>query len=470
MNLDPRLVKRSASAAGIKPNITSTDVAPKGQSNENGPSALEKLLVLEGDVRAVSSFNALGYFMCNETTKLVPAAQVLFFVAGARKGSWRLKAASSVTTIDRNAPMVRNAEKLVSDLNEPNKLQVVSDAKLKVLDLSFGHGLLLPLIAPSGPVLGRLLLLRNTEFSESEKVLSQRLSGAYGHALAYFDKSLRTARFSRNLKFCISACVVLGGLALMIPVPMSVLAPAEIVARDPYIVTAPMDGVIQSIDIEPNAPVRAGSIVMRFNDTELLGRLGVAERNLEVAEARYRRVLQGASSSAEMRRDIAVAKSELGVAEAERDEAKAAFERSVVYAPSDGVALFTSKDDWVGRPVATGEGVMEIGDPARVEMRIDVSIGDSIVLQEGASVRVFLHNDPLKPFNAQYERASFRAQETDQNTLSYRVTALPQISPEDQSDLRIGLRGTARISNGKVSLGYYLFRSPLSAARQWLGL
>ena len=35
---------------------------------------------------------------------------------------------------------------------------------------------------------------------------------------------------------------------------------------------------------------------------------------------------------------------------------------------------------------------------------------------------------------------------------------------------RIGLRGTARITGEKAALGYYLFRRPIAAVREWTGL
>ena len=49
---------------------------------------------------------------------------------------------------------------------------------------------------------------------------------------------------------------------------------------------------------------------------------------------------------------------------------------------------------------------------------------------------------------------------------AYRVRA--QLTAEAQ--VRLGLRGSAKIAGPWVSLGYFVFRRPLSAARQWLGV
>jgi hypothetical protein len=61
---------------------------------------------------------------------------------------------------------------------------------------------------------------------------------------------------------------------------------------------------------------------------------------------------------------------------------------------------------------------------------------------------------------------SYQAEPTTSGILAYRVKA--ELDAEDQLP-RIGLMGTAKISGNRVPLIYYLFRKPISAARQWLG-
>ena len=41
---------------------------------------------------------------------------------------------------------------------------------------------------------------------------------------------------------------------------------------------------------------------------------------------------------------------------------------------------------------------------------------------------------------------------------------------DETGHARIGLRGTARVSGEWATLGYYLFRRPISALREWTGL
>ena len=46
------------------------------------------------------------------------------------------------------------------------------------------------------------------------------------------------------------------------------------------------------------------------------------------------------------------------------------LEKSKLLAPQGGVAIFSSQDDWRGRPVQVGERVMMIADPSVIDVTI----------------------------------------------------------------------------------------------------
>ena len=128
--------------------------------------------------------------------------------------------------------------------------------------------------------------------------------------------------------------------------------------------------------------------------------------------------------------------------------------------------FFSDADDWSGRPVTTGERVMEIADQSRVKVRAELAVDDAIALTENSRVRVFLDADPLNAIEANLESASFRAEPTPDGRLAYRVDAkfVGDHVP------RIGMRGTAQLYGESVPLYFFLFRKPISAVRQSLGL
>ena len=73
-------------------------------------------------------------------------------------------------------------------------------------------------------------------------------------------------------------------LSLFVPVRLSVLAPAEVVALNAIAVAAPQDGVVGSFAVAPNAKVKAGDLLFSLDDSSLLNRLAVARKALEIAQ------------------------------------------------------------------------------------------------------------------------------------------------------------------------------------------
>jgi hypothetical protein len=143
------------------------------------------------------------------------------------------------------------------------------------------------------------------------------------------------------------------------------------------------------------------------------------------------------------------------------------LDKSKLLAPQGGVAIFSSQDDWRGRPVQVGERVMMIADPSLIDVTIYLPPDDAVELQTGAKVDLLLHVDPLSPLDATIERASYEATPSPDGALAYVVRARLVAG---QGLPRIGLRGTAKIYAGRVSLGYYLLRKPLAYARRSLGI
>jgi hypothetical protein len=78
-----------------------------------------------------------------------------------------------------------------------------------------------------------------------------------------------------------------------------------------------------------------------------------------------------------------------------------------------------------------------------------------------------LHTEPLSPRAARLVEASYQASISPDGVAAYRLRAKFNEGVELP---RIGLRGTARISGDWVTLGYFLFRRPLSTVREWTGL
>ena len=434
-------------------------------------SKMQNLLALEAEVRKCASLKQLQFLIANETAKVIPCRQAV--VMHGQK-SPTIVAITSLATLDKTSPTLRWLQKeLVGNFGEePIATAEIDGKSAPGSNWPFCNSLIfnLPIMPKSGQA--KVALLSEKKFSETDMALANRLAETYGHGWRALTKSgFSLAKlFSKKL---LIASLVIFTAALFIPVSMSVLAPVEIIARDPIIVAAPLNGVINEISIQPNSSVKNGSLLFTYTATDLENELEISVQKVEVARSRFRRSSQGAFGAGEGRREMAELKSELELAQAEFKYANSRLEMSKVYATRDGVILFSDKDEWIGKPVATGEKIMRIANPAHTEFLVKLAPDDSIILQDGNDARIFLDADPLNPVKAKIIRRSYHAKPDTTNTLAYDLilrTIENSNAATTNINHRIGIRGTAQVYGLKVPLGIFLFRKPLSAMRQYLGI
>ena len=284
--------------------------------------------------------------------------------------SYQVRAASSVPVVDRTVPLMQWTERLIQDLRKtstgPDMRHVTEEECPAGLrpdwkEFTSGFGLWCPLKHPGGQILGGLWLTQGQPWADHEKTVLQRLSEAYAYAWrAVGPSNSRQWRWglSRTMMWILAAAT-LGALA--IPVPMSTLAPAKIVAKNPLIVSAPIDGVIAEILVLPNTVVFEGQVLFTFEDTTFRSEYDVAERNLDVAMAQYRRAAQGSFVEAEQKADVPLLKAEVELRETERNYAHERLTKVEVKAEQAGLLLYTDKvrldrEAGRGRPTHYGTG------------------------------------------------------------------------------------------------------------------
>lgn len=325
-----------------------------------------------------------------------------------------------------------------------------------------------PLKKRKGAVVGGILYLRERPWHDAQKALASRISDTYSHALSALTRDRGQGKglpFKRVLNLAALAGVA---AACFIPVPLTTIAPVEIVGRDPDVVAAPLNGVIAELAVSPNEFVQPGDVLMRLEDTELRNAADIAGQAVQVARARLAATSSSAFGSADARRDLAIAEAELELAQAEKSLADERLALTTILAPTAGLVIFDGADDWTGRPVSVGERILEIADPEAVEYRMTLPVDDLIVLEGDEKARVFLDSDPLSVRPAEITRTSFHAVEQPDGTLAYELHAL-DTEPDGQT-LRIGARGTAQVLGQDAPLWFVVFRRPLAWMRQTFGV
>lgn len=441
-------------------------------ATENQLAGLTALLQLERDARHVESTVELGFLIVNDTRKLVPYRQAVLWEIDAL-GRLVIVAASGSSEVEPHAPYVVWLQKLLNEqgaaaLKEPLRLEraaVSEELARSWAEFLAPQVLLLPLVSAKGSVIGGLLLAADTPWEEGHEVLLEHLAGAYVHAWGALAGSRRKGWWrswlSRRRLYVLAALL----LVLLFPVRQSVVAPAMVSARQPVVIAAPLNGVVQEVLVAPNARVNKGDVLFTFDGTEINSRLDVARKAMDVAQAEYRKNSQLAYACDECRARLPVLQAQIDQRQADLQHALTLQERLAVRADIDGTIIFRDRSDLIGRPVSVGERVMLLAEPQDSWLEIHLPVNDAVALEPGALVRFFLNIDPLSAFDATLVQTSYEPERTSQEVLAY--TLMAEFAEAEKP--RLGLQGVARIYSSRAPLGYYVLRRPIVWLRQGLG-
>lgn len=441
---------------------------------------LLQLIELGQRARGAASAAELAFLAVNDTRALAPYRQAaLWFAAGG------VRCLSGVVEIDANVPYVQWLARLCRVLDAGahddapravSSADVPSDVAGDWHEWLPAHAIWLPLPGHAGRS-GGLLLASDDAPDPALMPLLQEWRDIWLHAWR-----ARTAPAGRahgglparlrgwwtgapgRMRWRRPALLAAAAAVLLCPVRLTVLAPGELVPANPATIRAPLDGVIGEFAVQPNQPVKAGDALFSFDQAPLATRLEVARESLATAQTEYRQATQAVLGDPKSRPQLAALLGKIAEKEAEAAFLQEQAERSRVLAPRDGIALFDDPAEWVGRPVQTGERILQIASPSDVEIEAWVPVGDAIPLDVGSAVNLYLAAAPLESLSGTLRYLSHRAVPRPDGTYAYRARAR-LASPGGQ---RIGLKGTAKLYGGWVPLGYWMLRRPLASIRQWI--
>lgn len=439
----------------------------------NGPPINPQLLRLSALIdlqsRAQRTQGAeLSYLIVNDTMQVVAYQQAALWRHGA------LAAVSGVAMPEAGGPYARW---LHGVLSKAAALAASDDPVVPVDAATLGlrpdewdawfprHAVFLRLSDPRGGMAGGLLLGRADPFHPGEAQLLGAMAGTYGLALAALDLPRRRIRTHR-LRRWLQAGAVLGVLAASFaPVRSSVLAPAEIVAAAPFPVRAPFDGVVDAIHVSPNQAVHKGDRLISFETTERRAKAEVAAKALEIARAEYAEASQQAFTDPQAKAKLPLLQAKVEQARLEADYNRDMLARSEVTAPTGGVAVFDDAHQWIGRPVALGERIMVIAPPSSARLDVAVPVADIVTFAPKAEVVFFPNISPDRPAYGALDSVGYAASLTPEGVLAYTARAALK-----GDELRLGLKGTAKIYGPRRPFILWVLRRPLAVAREWLSL
>lgn len=459
-------------------------------------SDLALLWQLSARARQAASEETLGFAIVNETLSLVPYRQAAWWRAPPHVPG-AVAAVSGLPQSDPGAPYVQWLGELFRALDRQGPQQAPGDASgagaaprgddsaarpraLTAADLPDAlaaewsawwptHALWVPLADRAQRACGGVAFVRETAWTATEQALLAELAQVWAHALGAFapraswaDRAKLLLRPGKRRRRALAAFAFL----CVVPVPLTVLAPAEVTAKDPFVVRAPLDGVIDHLYAQPNQRVSPGMPLFALDSTALASRHALASKNFDTAQEEYRQTAQLAVTDDKDRLDMALRKGKLDESAVELDYTARELARVRVLAARAGVAVFADPNDWNGKAVSVGEKVMLLADPANVELTAYVPVADDVDVKPGATLTLYPKSSPLNAYDARIDTVAYRAEPTPEGIVAYRVKAS---FAQGGARPALGTMGTARIHGRWVPLAYYLLRRPLTAARQRLG-
>lgn len=438
-------------------------------------ASIQQFIALEERARAARTVPELIFSIANEPWQLVGYRQGIVWQLS--DGRPRLRIVSGLAQLADDSPYTvwlrRLGETLAARVREQPEFVGAGDVPEPLAE---GWRewlpewlLVYPVLAPDGTRLALAAYAPDQPPDEGQQELLGRLMGTYGHAWAALAPPARAGRASLR-RWAMAGGAVLAAVALALPVRLSVLAPAEVIALDAMAISSPMDGVIKGFQVQPNQPVSRDQVLFTLDETTLRNRREVALKQLQVSRADALAAAQKAFESDASRAELASLNGKVAEKQAEVAYVEDLLRRIEVRSPADGVVVFGDVNDWQGKPVVTGERVALLADPRDAGVLIWLPVSEAINLEAGAEVRLYLQVAPLSPLSGTLSQTSYQATQSPEGVSAYRLRATFADPAQAQRIARIGLKGTAKIYGERASLAYYLFRRPLAALREFTGL
>lgn len=304
---------------------------------------------------------------------------------------------------------------------------------------------------------------------ENAKVLSEHLVPGYAAAWQQQTSHMWFRRLkdqvNRNLLGTLAVLLLLS--LFVVRIPLRVTAPCEVVGEDPYVVTAPQEGIIEAISVLPGQYVTKGDVLFAYDRRIPLQELKVAQKEVSVLQAEANRLMAMGVDDNQAIAELAIARLKLQKGLVDLDYAKQRLGQLTGTSPENGVVIVEKPDEWRGRPVKIGEKIMVVSNPARTKVRIWVPESDNIHFNRAEPIRIFLNPDPTQSYDAKLTYLSPEITLTEQRIPSFLAEAEWTEQPKN---IPLGIKGTAILYGNRVSLFYYIMRKPISTLRRFIGI
>lgn len=460
------------------------DVDPRFQK-------LLTLLALLKNARHKVKITELEFMMVNQTYNLVQYRHCVYWEWDGHDA--HVKVASGLVHIDTHGPYAQWLQRVIDAvvLKTPlAKGPEEAESFVKIVDVTHkdcapadaadwdkwvAQDAILVIFrdAHAKPVAG-LWLDRDGPFGDLERAFLEDTADGYAGALmALRSEQSRTTSFFSNWKSRfftrskkqLAAAILL--VALVFPVRISATAPVEIVAAEPYVISIPFEGTIKDVNVKPGQSVKVGDTLVTMDTTMLKNRFETAAMEMETAQVAYSKTQREAFGDRTKLSELAILLAQLEQKAAEKEFAENLLARAEIKAERDGVVIFSDVNALRGKPVQTGEQIMQLSDPKDNELLMRVPVDAMIEIQQDVAPTFFLNVSPLSRKEAEYISIGYQATADADGLMTYKVRARLTGGADD---LRVGWTGTGKVYGARTLMVVSLLRRPMVTLRRQLGV
>jgi hypothetical protein len=453
------------------------------KSKHSQIEGLATLLVLNDEIRKLTNIREFGFYATNETHHLIPYHTAYLWQPKAITGI-DILAQSGIAEIDEHAPanqwLMATIKKILGMPeattihqieNHPTRSDLLGgDLNLFALDTQdeFADNLLwCPFLNKSNEIIGGLVLFRETPYTADEIKMIRWLIASYQYTWHTLQKQKRT-NFLKHLKkrpYLIAIYVAIL-VILLFPTRLTVFGVGTVSPKDPVLINAPMQGVIKAFAVNPGEQVKAGQLLLTLDKVDLEADVEVSKRDYLLTQAKLRSAINEGFDSSASRSDIPLLRAQLAIDQAHLNYTTSLLQKTSVTSPTDGIVIFDSKEDWIGQPVQTGERILVVANPKRVEVKISLPVTNYIKMSVGDPGKFYLYGQ-LSPAPIVIKRLGYNAEIMPNKILGYQLVA-DFVNKSDTPQL--GSQGNVEVYGKRVPFFYYILRKPIQNSRRMLGI
>jgi RND family efflux transporter MFP subunit len=334
----------------------------------------------------------------------------------------------------------------------PNSQQV--NAALTQLELRPQHARVSCAIGIDGEVLGALIIewdrSQTPSNAQTWQTLDLQLTQIAQTLATILQLQSRAKKLRPSLqswvyrqRYWLGASLVAIAAIFLIPFNDPVSATARLEGAVQHSLSAPVAGVLKTVNVRPGDPVKAGQVLAELQERDL-----TLERNKLQSEKAQHENQYNASMAKGDRAAMMIAQAKMQEASAQLSLISGQLERIQIKSPIDGVLIQGDLQGMVGSPIEKGQALLTIAPAERYRVIVEVDERDLVRLQKDQTGQLVLSALPWDQFKIKTERIFGQANAIDgRNVIEVQANLTQPVS-----GLKPGLRGVAHLQAGQSNL------------------